>query len=113
MVATAFAALSVPAVPALAATDTRLSAYALAPVGNIPQHGLDFGVGYTVAHVGPVKISPLVNVVSIGGNGTFHMGIAATVAAAKHVDIGLAEVQRPGSAGFTRIGTSVVLGVHL
>jgi hypothetical protein len=101
------------ATPASATTDTRVEAFALAPVGNIHQHGLDYGVGYTVAKLGPVRITPLVAESTTFGNMTFHLGAAATVGLGKHVDVGLAEMQRPGAIGFTRIAPSAVVGFHL
>lgn len=101
------------AAPASAADLGNLDAFALAPVGNVPQHGLDFGLGYKVAQVGPVRLSPLVDVSSLAGNATFHLGAAATVGVGKHIDVGVAEVQRPGSTGFTRIATTAVVGVRL
>jgi hypothetical protein len=111
----AVAALSAP----VSADTGRLGAYVLEPLGNPQQlgnnhqHGLNYGVGYAVAHVGPVRVSPLVDVASTDGNATFHLGLAETVGIGKHFDVGLAEVQRPGSTGFTRIGTSAVVGVRL
>jgi hypothetical protein len=101
------------AAPASAADVGNLEAYALAPVGNIPQHGIEYGLGYKVAQLGPVRLSPLVDVSSLAGNATFHLGAAATVGVGKHVDVGVAEVQRPGSRGFTRIATTAVVGVRL
>jgi hypothetical protein len=101
------------AVPAAAADLGNLEAYALAPVGNIPQHGLDYALGYKVAQLGPVRLAPLVDVSSLAGNATFHLGAAATVGVGKHVDVGVAEVQRPGSTGFTRLSTAAVVGVRL
>ena len=108
-----FSAAVAIAAPASATTDTRVEAFALAPVGNVRQHGLDYGVGYTVAKVGPVKISPLVAESTTFGNMTFHLGAAATVGLGKHFDVGVAEMQRPGSTGFTRIAPSAIVGVHL
>lgn len=107
---TAFAALAGP----VSASDAgRLDAYVLAPVGNLQQNGIDFGIGYAIAKVGPVRISPLVDVSSLAGNATFHYGAAATIGIGKHFDVGLAEVQRPGSTGLTRIATSAIVGVRL
>lgn len=106
----AFAALSA---PALASDPGNLDAFALAPIGNVRPHGLAYGIGYKVANVGPVRISPLVDMNTVFGNATFRFGVAATVPVAKHLDIGLAEVQRPGAPGFTRLGTSAVLGIRL
>ena len=106
----AVAAMSAPA----SASDTgRLDGYVLEPLGNTHQHGLDYGVGYAVAQAGPVRFSPLVDVTTTHGEATFHLGAAATVGIGKHVDVGLAEVQRPGSTGFTRLGTSALVGVRL
>ena len=101
------------AAPASAADVGNLEAYALAPVGNIPQHGLAYGIGYKVAQLGPVRIAPLVDVSSLAGNATFHLGAAATVGVGKHIDVGVAEVQRPGSTGFTRLSTAAVVGFRL
>lgn len=112
---TAAAALAALAAPAGAATDTRLQAFALDPVGNLGAglHGIDYGIGYSVAKVGPVHFSPLVDVSSFAGDATFHLGAAATVDVTKHVDVGVAEVQRPGFAGFRKLQTDAVVGLHL
>jgi hypothetical protein len=107
------ATIAAAAAPASAADVGNLDAFALAPVGNIRQNGLDFGIGYKVAQLGPVRVSPLVDVASAGGNATFHLGAAATVGVGRHFDVGVAEVQRPGATGFTRLATTAVVGVHL
>lgn len=107
--AVAFAA----AAPAGADTDTHLQAYALEPLGNVSQHGIGYGLGYSVAKVGPVRFSPLVDVSSLAGNATFHVGAAATADLGKHVDVGVAEVQRPGFPGFRKLQTDAVVGLHL
>jgi hypothetical protein len=107
------AAVGAAAAPASAADVGNLDAFLLAPVGNIRQNTLDYGIGYKVAQLGPVRFSPLVDIASIGGNASFHLGAAATVGVGKHVDVGVAEVQRPGFAGFTRVATTAVVGVHL
>ena len=60
-----------------------------------------------------VRLSPLVDIASIGGNASLHFGAAATVGVGRHIDVGVAEVQRPGSTGFTRVATTAVVGVHL
>jgi hypothetical protein len=109
-IATAVAAL---AAPASARTDTNLQAYALEPMGNVGQHGIGYGLGYSVAKIGPVRISPLGYVSSVAGNATFHLGAAATVDLGKHIDVGVAEVQRPGFSGFRKISTDAIVGVHL
>src|SRR5579871_4123187 len=110
---TAAAAVAAFAAPAGAATDTRLQAYAMEPVGNVSQHGIGYGIGYSVAKVGPVRISPLVDVSSLAGNATFHLGAAATVDVTKHVEVGVAEVQRPGFSGFRKLQTDAIVGLHL
>ena len=110
---TAVAAVTALAAPAGATTDTRLQAYAMEPVGNVSQHGIGYGIGYSVAKVGPVRISPLVDVSSLAGNATFHLGAAATVDIGKNVDVGVAEVQRPGFPGFRKLQTDAVVGLHL
>jgi len=101
------------AVPASAADLGNLDAFVLAPVGNIRQNTLDYGIGYKVAQLGPVRVSPLVDVASSTGSTSFHFGAAATVGVGRHIDVGVAEVQRPGAAGFTRLATTAVVGVHL
>jgi hypothetical protein len=108
----AFAALAALSAPAFADSG-RLDVVGLAPVGNIPHRGIDYGLSYAVAKVGPVRLSPLAEVDSAGGQATFHLGASATVLVAKHFDVGVAEVQRPGFAGFTRMGTSAIVGVRL
>jgi len=110
---TLVAALAALAAPASAAGAGNLQAYAMEPLGNVGQHGIGYGLGYSVAKVGAVRISPLVDVSSLAGNATFHLGAAATVDVGKHVDVGIAEVQRPGFSGFHRIATDAVVGVHL
>ncbi len=107
------AAVGAAAAPASAADVGNLDAFVLGPVGNIHQNGLDYGIGYKVAQLGPVRLSPLVDVSSLAGNATFHLGAAATVGVGRHFDVGVAEVQRQGSTGFTRLATTAVVGVHL
>jgi hypothetical protein len=99
--------------PAFANAGDHVDVIGLAPLGNIPNHGIDYGVSYSVAKVGPVRISPLVDVDPAGGRDTIHFGASATVNVLKHFDVGVAEVQRPGGLGFDRMGTSAVLGVRL
>jgi hypothetical protein len=108
-----FAAVAALASPASATDIGNVDAFALAPVGNVSQHGIDYGLGYRVAKLGPVSISPLVDVSRSAGVEGFHLGAAATVGFAKRFDVGIAEVQRPGFAGFTRIAPSAVVGVRL
>lgn len=110
--ATAAAVLAL-CVPAAAADNGNLQAYALEPVGPTGAHGIGYGLGYSVAKIGPVRISPLGYVSSFAGNATFHLGAAATVDVGKHVDVGVAEVQRPGFSGFHRISTDAIVGVKL
>jgi hypothetical protein len=99
--------------PARASAIGNIDAFALAPVGNVSQHGIDYGLGYRVAKLGPVSFSPVVDVSRYAGVEGFHFGAAATVNVAKHVDVGIAEVQRPGFAGFTRIAPAAVVGIRL
>jgi hypothetical protein len=110
--ATTVAVLALTA-PALAADTGRLDAYALEPLGDVPTHGIDFGIGYAVANAGPVRISPLVGVAGVNGVGHIQLGVAETVGLFKHFDVGLAEEQRPGSVGFRSIGTSAIVGIRL
>jgi hypothetical protein len=107
------AALAAVTAPASAADLSNINVFGLAPVGNVAQHSVDYGIGYRVAKVGPVSFSPLVDVANVNGTDTFHLGAAATVGIFRHVDVGVAEVQTPGFAGFSRMGTSAVLGIHL
>jgi hypothetical protein len=107
------AALAALSAPASAADLSNVNVFALAPVGNVAQHSVDYGLGYRVAKIGPVSFTPLVDVANVNGTNTYHLGAAATVDILKHVDIGVAEVQRPGFAGFTRMAPSAVLGIHL
>jgi len=45
--------------PARASAIGNIDAFALAPVGNVSQHGIDYGLGYRVGKLGPVSFSPL------------------------------------------------------
>jgi hypothetical protein len=108
-----FAAVASLALPASATDIGNVDAFALAPVGNVSQHGIDYGLGYRVAKLGPVSISPLGDVSRLDGVESFHFGVAETVGFAKHFDAGIAEVQRPGFAGFTRIAPTAIVGVRL
>lgn len=99
--------------PALASDGGRLDAIGLAPVGNVPNHGIDYGLSYAVAKVGPIRVSPLAEVTGINGQTTYHVGAAATVNVAKRFDVGIAEVQGQDSLGFDRLQPTAVLGVRL
>jgi hypothetical protein len=98
--------------PALASDGGRLDAIGLAPVGNVPNHGIDYGLSYAVAQVGPIRVSPLADVSGINGQTTYHLGAAATVNVAKRFDV-IAEVQGQDSLGFNRLEPTAVLGVRL
>lgn len=106
-------ALGALAAPASADDLGNINAFVLAPVGNVPYRGIDYGLGYRIIKLGPVSVSPLLDVASIGGTSGYHFGIAATVDVAKHVDVGIAEVQRPDLGGFTHLAPSVVIGLHI
>jgi hypothetical protein len=110
MTLAACSALTALSTPVLA--DERFEALLLAPVGNIENHGIDYALGYTVAKSGPIQISPLAIADTTNGQTTYHLGAAATVLVFKRMELGLAEVQRTGTLGFSRLGTDVVFGVR-
>jgi hypothetical protein len=110
---TTLALIAACSAPAFADNGSRLDAIGLAPVGNVPNHGIDYGLSYAVAQVGPVRISPLADVAGVNGQTSFHFGAAATVNVAKRIDVGVAEVQRPGAMGFDRLATTAIVGVRL
>jgi hypothetical protein len=99
--------------PAFAADGGHLDVIGLAPVGNVPNHNVDYGLSYSVAKVGPVRFSPLADIAPQDGPALVHFGASATVNVLKHFDVGVAEVQRPGGTGFDRMGTSAILGVRI
>jgi hypothetical protein len=101
------------AAPASASDLSDINLFTLAPFGNVAQHGLDFGIGYRVAKIGPVSISPLADVATVSGVSGWHFGAAATVDITRHIDIGIAEVQPAGYGGFTRFQPTAVIGLHI
>lgn len=110
MTCAAMAALTAPVL-----ADDRFDAYGVAPMGGGVQHGIQYGVGYSVAKLGPIRLSPMADVSTIGGNTTLQPGVAATVGT-KWADVGFAAIQRPGSMGafqFKHVEVGAVVGIRI